>query len=193
VTIYEVNKEAGGMIRYGVPEYRMPYDALDDEVAYIESLGVNIKYNTRIGEDIKFVDIYSNYDAIFISPGLWDSIPVNITGEELPNVISGIELLNRVTNNEPIKIGKKVAVIGGGNSAMDAARTARRLGANVEIYYRRRIVDMPADIEEIEEAHAENVKFLPQTTPLEIIPYSSESLKIGKCFMRCFVIILIAY
>ena len=83
-------------------------------------------------------------------------------------MISGIELLNKVTNKEEIDIGKKVAVIGGGNSAMDAARTARRLGADVEVYYRRRIEDMPADVEEIEEAHEENIKFLPQTTPLEI-------------------------
>ena len=168
VTIYEANEKAGGMIRYGVPEYRMPYKALDEEISYIESIGVKIKYNIRIGDNIKFKEIYDSFDAIFISPGLWDSIPVNITGEESPNVMSGIELLNKVTNKEEIKIGKKVAVVGGGNSAMDAARTARRLGADVEIYYRRRIEDMPADIEEIEEAHEENIKFLPQTTPLEI-------------------------
>ena len=168
VTIFEANDKPGGMIRYGVPEYRMPYDQIDEEAAYIESLGVTFKYNHRIGENTQFQEIYDDYDAVFISPGLWDSIPVNITGEELPNVISGIELLNKVTNNEPIEIGKKVAVIGGGNSAMDAARTARRLGAEVEVYYRRRIEDMPADVEEIEEAHDENVIFLPQTTPLEI-------------------------
>jgi glutamate synthase (NADPH/NADH) small chain len=134
VTIYEANEKAGGMIRYGVPEYRMPYKALDEEISYIESIGVKIKYNIRIGDNIKFKEIYDSFDAIFISPGLWDSIPVNITGEESPNVMSGIELLNKVTNKEEIKIGKKVAVVGGGNSAMDAARTARRLGADVEIY-----------------------------------------------------------
>lgn len=168
VTIFEANEKAGGMIRYGVPEYRMPYDKLDEEIAYIESLGVKINYNSRIIEFAQFQKLYDSYDALFISPGLWKSIPVNIAGENLPNVISGIELLNKVTNNEPITIGKKVAVIGGGNSAMDAARTARRLGAEVELYYRRRIEDMPADSEEIHEAQAENVKFFPQTTPLEI-------------------------
>jgi glutamate synthase (NADPH) small chain len=168
VTIFEQSDKAGGMIRYGVPEYRMPYDALDEEVAYIESLGVKINYNTRIGEDIQFSKIYDSHDALFVSPGLWNSIPVSIVGEELPNVISGIELLNKVTNKEEIILGKKVAVIGGGNSAMDAARTARRFGAEVEVYYRRRLEDMPADTEEIEEAQEENVKFLLQTSPLEI-------------------------
>jgi len=168
ITIFESNDKGGGMLRYGIPEYRLPYDQLDKDIDYIASLGVKINYNTRIGEVVKFKEIYDSYNAVFISPGLWNSIPVSIIGEELPNVISGIDLLNRVTSKEEITLGSKVAVIGGGNSAMDAARTAKRLGAEVEIYYRRRIEDMPADIEEIEEAKEENVKFLPQTTPLEI-------------------------
>ena len=168
ITIFEGNDKGGGMLRYGIPEYRLPYDQLDKDINYIASLGVEIKYNTRIGENVKFDEIYNSYDALFISPGLWNSIPVNITGEELPNVISGIDLLNKVTNKEEIDLGNKVAVIGGGNSAMDAARTAKRLGAEVEVYYRRRIEDMPADVEEIVEAQEENVKFFPQTTPLEL-------------------------
>jgi len=168
ITIFESNEKCGGMLRYGIPEYRLPYEQLDKDIDYIASLGVKINYNTRIGDDIKFDEIYNTSDAVFISPGLWDSIPVNITGEELPSVISGIDLLNKVTNKEEIDLGSKVAVIGGGNSAMDAARTAKRLGAEVEIYYRRRIEDMPADVEEIVEAQEENVKFFPQTTPLEL-------------------------
>ena len=168
ITIYESNDKGGGMLRYGIPEYRLPYDQLDKDIDYITSLGVKINYNSRIGDEVKFDEIYKTHDAIFISPGLWNSIPVNITGEKLPNVISGIELLNKVTNKEEIELGDKVAVIGGGNSAMDAARTAKRLGADVEVYYRRRIEDMPADVEEIIEAQEENVKFFPQTTPLEI-------------------------
>jgi len=168
VTVYESNENGGGMLRYGIPEYRLPYDQLDKDINYIESLGVQIKYNTRIGDQIKFDKIYNDHDAVFVSPGLWNSIPVNISGEELPKVISGIELLNKVTNKEKVDLGSKVAVIGGGNSAMDAARTARRLGAEVEVYYRRRIQDMPADVEEITEAQEENVKFFPQTTPLEL-------------------------
>lgn len=168
VTVYESNEKGGGMLRYGIPEYRLPYDQLDKDIDYIISLGVKIEYNSRIGINIKFDEIYNSYDAIFVSPGLWNSIPVNITGEELPKVISGIELLNKVTNKEEIDLGSKVAVIGGGNSAMDAARTARRLGATVEVYYRRRIQDMPADVEEIEEAQEEKVKFFPKTTPLEL-------------------------
>jgi len=168
IEIFESNEKGGGMLRYGIPEYRLPYDQLDKDIDYIVSLGVKINYNTRISEEAKFNEIYNSHDALFISPGLWNSIPVNITGEELPNVISGIDLLSKVTYKEEIDLGSKVAVIGGGNSAMDAARTAKRLGAEVEIYYRRRIVDMPADVEEIEEAQDENVKFFPQTTPLEL-------------------------
>ena len=168
ITVFESNAKGGGMLRYGIPEYRLPYDQLDKDIDYITSLGIKIKYNTKISSKSEFNAIYNSHDALFISPGLWNSIPVNIIGEELPNVISGIDLLNKVTNNEEIKLGKKVAVIGGGNTAMDAARTAKRLGAEVEIYYRRRIEDMPADVEEIEEAQDEQVKFLPQTTPLEL-------------------------
>ena len=169
VTVFEGNSQAGGMLRYGIPEYRLPYDQLDKDINYITSLGVKINYNSKISSKEQFKKIYDEYDALFVSPGLWNSIPIKIIGEDLPNVISGIELLIKVTNKAEIELGEKVAVVGGGNSAMDAARTAKRLGADVEIYYRRRIEDMPADKEEIEEAMEEKVKFFPQTTPLEII------------------------
>lgn len=168
ITVFESNNKAGGMLRYGIPEYRLPYDQLDKDIDYIASLGVEMKYNNRIVNHQQFQKIYNKFDAIYVSPGLWNSIPINIRGEELPNVISGIELLNKVTNKEEIELGEKVAVVGGGNSAMDAARTAKRLGSEVEIYYRRRVEDMPADTEEIDEAMEEKIKFFPQTTPLEI-------------------------
>ncbi|MBC8385004.1 MAG: FAD-dependent oxidoreductase [Candidatus Cloacimonetes bacterium] len=168
VTIFEGKSKAGGMMRYGIPEYRLPYDILDLEIQYIESLGVNIQYNKKIVTSADFMNIYENFDSVFFSTGLFISYTMDITGEDLPNVISGLEFLERVSNKDIPEIGKKVAVIGGGNTAMDAARTARRLGAEVEIYYRRRIEDMPADKEEIEEALEENVVFHPQTTPLEI-------------------------
>jgi len=168
VTIFESKEKAGGMMRYGIPEYRLPYNIIDKEVEYITSLGVNIKFNNGIETPEDFHKIYNNYDAVFFSTGLNKSYTIDITGEELPNVISGLDFLERITKNDIPEIGKKVAVIGGGNTAMDAARTARRLGADVEIYYRRRIDDMPADKEEIEEAMEEKVIFYAQTTPLEL-------------------------
>jgi glutamate synthase (NADPH/NADH) small chain len=168
ITVYETNEHAGGMLRYGIPEYRLPYDQLDKDIEYIHSLGVKIACNTRIGEDIPFNDLLDRYDAIFYSTGLSQPYRIEIAGEDDPNVISGLELLDDVTKGKKPNIGKKVAVIGGGNVAMDAARTARRFGSNVTIIYRRREVDMPADEEEIHDTRAERVKFITQAIPLKI-------------------------
>ena len=133
ITVYEAHEYAGGMLRYGIPEYRLPYDQLDKDIEYIHSLGVKIACNTRIGEDIPFNDLLDRYDAIFYSTGLSQPYRIEIAGEDDPNVISGLELLDDVTKGKKPNIGKKVAVIGGGNVAMDAARTARRFGSNVTI------------------------------------------------------------
>jgi len=168
VTIYERNEKAGGMIRYGVPEYRMPYDQLDKDIDYILSLGVKIHYKTSVGKDVKFDELYNKYDALFFSTGLDDPYKIGIDGEELPHVIAGLELLEDVTLGKIPDLGKKVAVIGGGNVAMDAARTSGRLGTEVTILYRRREEDMPADEEEIHEAHEENIEFITQAIPLKI-------------------------
>lgn len=168
VTIFESQDKAGGMIRYGVPEYRMPYNQLDKDIEYIKTLGVNIKYNTQVGKDIAFQEIYDKYDAIFFSTGLIDPYFIGIEGEKLPGVIPGLKILDDVTKGIDPIIGKKVAVIGGGNVAMDAARTSKRLGADVTIIYRRREVDMPADNEEIHESHAEHVHFITQAIPIKI-------------------------
>ncbi len=168
VDMYEQNSAAGGMLRYGIPEYRLPYDKLDKDVDYITSLGVNIKYNTCIGKDVNFDDLYLNYDAIFVSVGLFEPYRIGIKGDEHPKVISGLKLLSDVTEGIPVELGKHVVVVGGGNVAMDAARTSRRLGADVTVLYRRRLEDMPADREEIDEAMEEGVNFIYQAIPLEI-------------------------
>lgn len=168
VVVYEKHNKAGGMTRYGIPEYRLPYEQLDKDVGYIESLGVKIKYNTEVGKDIDFNEIYNIYDAVYLSTGLDNPYEMRIEGEKLPGVISGLKLLDNVTRGKDPSIGKSVAVIGGGNVAMDAARTARTFGAEATVLYRRREVDMPADQEEIEEAHSENVKFITQAVPLKI-------------------------
>jgi len=177
VDIYEASEFAGGMIRYGVPEYRMPYDQIDQDINYIQNLGVDIKLNNRIGKDTQFAELYSNYEAVFFSTGLVDPYKMAIEGENLPGVFSGLQILDDVTKGIKPDIGKSVAVIGGGNVAMDAARTALRLGAKSTIVYRRREIDMPADEEEIHEAHAEDVKFITQAIPLKIEQSAKGKLK----------------
>lgn len=168
VEIYEKNSAAGGMLRYGIPEYRLPYESLDKDINHILSLGVQIHYNTAVGIQISFDDIYQSHDAVFISTGLFEPYIIGIKGEENEGVISGLRLLEDVTNGKEVRLGKHVIVVGGGNVAMDAARTARRLGSDVTVLYRRRLEDMPADREEIEEALEENVIFTCQAIPLEI-------------------------
>ncbi len=169
VTVFEAQSAAGGMLKYGVPSYRLPDAALNKDIDYILSLGVNINYNTRVGADIKFENLLDEYDALFLSTGL--SVPSNmrIQGEDHAHVLSGLQVLADVANGRDPGIGKKVAVIGGGNVAMDAARVSRRLGADVTILYRRRISDMPADTEEIHQAQQENCIFKEQAVPVEIM------------------------
>ncbi len=179
VEIYEQSPAGGGMLRYGIPEYRLPYDQLDKEIDYIASLGVNIHYNTCVGKDISFDDLYARFDAIFVSVGMFEAYRIGITGDDHPKVISGLKLLSDVTNNIPVELGKKVVVVGGGNVAMDAARTARRLGSEVTVLYRRREEDMPADREEIVEAYEEGVNFIFQAIPLEITEAADGKIAFG--------------
>ncbi|MGM0431686.1 MAG: FAD-dependent oxidoreductase [Spirochaetota bacterium] len=168
VTMYDANEKPGGMLRYGIPEYRLPYEQVDKDIEYIKSLGVEIHQNTRIGESKRFEELYKQYDAIFFSTGLTDPYTLNIVGEDLRGVLPGLQMLDDVTRGETPDIGSSVVVIGGGNVAMDAARTARRYGAEVTILYRRREVDMPADQEEIHEARGEGCTLITQAIPLHI-------------------------
>ncbi len=169
VTIYEAMPKLGGMLRYGIPEYRLPKSVVDEEIATIERMGVELVPNTRIGVDISFDALRKNFDAVLIGVGAWVSTGTGCPGEDLPGVIGGIDFLRRVVRNEPISLGKRVAVVGGGNTAMDACRTAVRLGAE-EVYnvYRRTKDEMPADRLEIEEAEEEGVVFKNLANPLEI-------------------------
>ena len=160
----------GGMLRYGIPEYRLPKEVLDEEIAVLEKMGVTMVTNTKIGEDISFETIRRDFDAVCVGIGAWVSTGVRCKGEDAKGVIGGIDFLRKVVRNEPIDLGKKVAIVGGGNTAMDACRTAVRLGAD-KVYniYRRTKDEMPADMLEIEEAEEEGVIFLNLTNPLEII------------------------
>lgn len=170
VTVFESMPRVGGMLRYGIPEYRLPKAVLDEEIATIESMGVDIITNTKVGEDIPFETVRSDYDAVLLAIGAWVSTGVGCKGEDAEGVIGGIDFLRRVVRNEEIGMGEKVAIVGGGNTAMDACRTAVRLGAK-EVYniYRRTKDEMPADMIEIEEAEEEGVIFKNLTNPIEVV------------------------
>jgi NADPH-dependent glutamate synthase beta subunit-like oxidoreductase len=155
------------MLRYGIPEYRLPYDQLDKDIDYIRNLGVEIHYGTEIDAE-RFRKLERDFDALFFSTGLSDPYKLGIDGEDHERVLDGLDVLDEVTEGKDPKLGKTVAVIGGGNVAMDAARTARRFGAEVTVLYRRRVEDMPADIEEIEEAVEEDITIIPQAIPLRV-------------------------
>ncbi len=170
VTIFEAMPEMGGMLRYGIPEYRLPKDVLRAETESIRAMGVTFKNNVKIGKDIAFEDVKKDFDATVIAIGLWTSSAMRIPGEELEGVYGGIDFLRKVALHEDAGIGEKVAVVGGGNTAMDACRTAVRLGAKeVYTFYRRTRAEMPASQVEIEEAEEEGVKFKFLCNPAEII------------------------
>ncbi len=171
VTVFEAMDKMGGMLRYGIPEYRLPKQVLDSEIEIIEKMGVLMHVNTKIGEDLSFDFMRETFDAVVISIGAWKSIKLGCPGEDLQGVFGGIDFLRDVTQNNPLPPGKRVAVIGGGNTAMDACRTAIRFGAtSVFNIYRRGKDQMPAEPWEIEEAEEEGVIFKYLSNPLEIIP-----------------------
>lgn len=170
VTVFEAMPKAGGMLRYGIPEYRLPKAVLDEEIAIIEQMGVEIVTDTKIGVDIPFATVRDDFDAVLLGIGAWISTGVGCKGEDAEGVIGGIDFLRKVVRNEEIDLGESVAIVGGGNTAMDACRTAVRLGAG-KVYniYRRTKDEMPADMVEIEEAEEEGVIFKNLTNPIEVI------------------------
>ena len=170
VTIYEAMPEMGGMLRYGIPEYRLPKSVLRKEVEAIAKLGVEMKNNVKVGQDITFEEIKDAADAVLVTIGAWKGSSIRCKGEELEGVLSGIDFLREVNMGARPDLGKNVAVVGGGNTAMDACRTAVRCGAeNVYVVYRRTRAEAPAEDIEIEEAIEEGVQFLFLTNPDEII------------------------
>ena len=164
------------MTMYGIPKYRLPMDSLNKQIDYMKSIGVKIEFNTTVGKDITFDKIYNDFDAVFVGVGFQKPYRMGIEGEDAKGAFPAVNLLFDVNNGKTPDIGNKVIVIGGGNVAIDGARVSRRLGADVTIMYRRRVVDMPADWEEIEGAEHEAVNIMPQTIPVEII--SDENNKV---------------
>lgn len=174
VTVFEELNKPGGMLYWGIPSYRLPRNILDGEIDDIHKLGVDIRLNTRIGKDISVAQLEKDYDYIYLATGAHKSQKMGVPGEDLKNVFGGVEFLRDFNANEDkwfkgkLSLGKNVAVIGGGNSAIDAARVALRLGANVTILYRRLRQDMPAAEEEIKAAEEEGIKIEYLVAPLKI-------------------------
>ena len=170
VTIFEQRKKLGGMLRYGIPNYRLPREELDREINHLLSLGIHVKTEVTVGEDPNIADLREEYDAVYIAIGAHIDRKIGIEGEEAQGVISAVELLREIGDDEmPDFTGKEIVVIGGGNVAMDVARSAVRLGAKrVRIAYRRRRVDMTAMEEEIEGAIEEGCELLDLHAPLKI-------------------------
>ncbi len=170
VTIYDKMPKMGGMLRYGIPEYRLPKAVLDTEIEEIKALGVEMINNCTLGKDITLSEIRDRHDAVLIANGAWKSSSIRCPGEELNGVFGGIDFLRAAALGEKPEIGEKTAIVGGGNTAMDACRTAVRLGAKeVSIIYRRTRDEMPAEDIEITEAMEEGVVFRFLTNPSEII------------------------
>ena len=166
-TIYEKYDKLGGILRHGIPEFRLPKDILDKNIEKVLGLGIEVKYNQELGKNIDLQELKNNYDAIFIAIGANISWKMGIPGENLDGVYGGNELLEK--NNHPDYTGKTVIISGGGNVAMDCARTVKRLGAkSVKVIYRRAEEQMPAEKKEIEDAKSEGIEFLFQNNILKI-------------------------
>ena len=168
-TIFEALPEPGGMVRVGIPEYRMPRDILSKDIQYIQKLGVEIVSNTRIGEKIKLPDLQKLFDAILMASGAHNSLKLNVPGEEFQGVIHGVDFLRAVNLGQKADIGQRVAVIGGGNTAIDAARVARRLGSAVTLIYRRGRDEMPANETEVLAAEEEGIEIMLLAAPIKVI------------------------
>ena len=160
VTVYEKEKQPGGMLRATIPCYRLPKQEVDREIGNIKRLGVKFIFGTQIGRNVPLKKLEKTYDAVFVSVGAQKEIPLGIPGENLKGVMPGTGFLKNTSGHGRSLKNKKTVVIGGGNAAIDAARTAVRFGADVTVAYRREKKDMPANIEEIREAETEGIKFI---------------------------------
>jgi NADH-quinone oxidoreductase subunit F len=177
VTLYESNPEPGGMLRYALPEYRLPREVVYREIELIRRMGVNFKCGVAVGTDITLSDLDNQYNAVFLGIGTWKESWVYLAGTELRGVQPALIFLESVAKEEPANLGRKVVVIGGGNAAIDSARTALRMGSEVKVIYRREKKDMPAIKEETDAARHEGVKFVFLATPHRIVGDENGNVK----------------
>ena len=169
VTVFDENSEPGGMLRFALPEYRLPKSVVAAEVDFIRRLGVEFVCNTRIGVDRTPQSLSKDFDSVFLALGTWEASPIDLPGVQCTGVHHALHFLDEVAHGKDIRVGQRVVVIGGGNAAIDSARTAARLGAEVTVVYRRQREDMPAIPEEVDEAEEEGVKFVFLCAPHRII------------------------
>lgn len=180
VVIFEAFSQPGGMLRYGIPKYRLPRAVLDAEIKRILELGVELKCNAVVGADLSLEQLRREYKAIFVGVGAHRGIELRIPGERAANVFTGTDFLNRVNSGEEVHVGGKVLVVGGGDTAIDSARVSKRLGADVTILYRRSRSEMPAIKPEVDGALEEGVAIQFLTAPVEIL--RNNGVAVG---MRC--------
>lgn len=182
VTVYDMMEKMGGMLRYGIPQYRLPKEVLDKEIAIIEKLGVKMINSVKLGKGFTVASLKAQNDAVIVAVGAWKSSSMRTPGEELNGIYGGIDFLRAVALKQEINIGDKVVICGGGNTAMDACRTAVRLGAK-EVYcvYRRTRNEMPAEDIEITEAEEEGVQFKFLTNP---ISFNGEDGKVNSVTLQ---------
>ena len=170
VVVLEAMDEPGGMLVVGVPSYRLPREALQQDINYIRYFGVKIHTGVRVGRDVSLAELRRKYDAVFISVGAHVGLRLGVPGEDAAGVMDGVEFLRKVNLGENVAIGRRVVVVGGGNVAMDASRTAIRLGAeSVTVLYRRTEAEMPALKDEVHEAEEEGVKFDFLCAPIRVL------------------------
>jgi len=168
VTVYDAREKAGGMLRFGVPDYRLPQDILDAEIQKILDLGVELRLGVEIGKDISLEDLRAQHTSLYLGIGAQQGQALRIPGGDGPGVWTGTEYLARINRGQPVDIGARVIVIGGGNTAIDAARCARRAGAEVTILYRRSREEMPAIAHEIDDALEEGVELVLLAAPVAL-------------------------
>ncbi len=183
VTLFEARKELGGVMRWGIPEYRLPESIVKKEIKRILQLPIDVKTGVRVGKEISFEEL-NRFDAVFLSPGAGLSLSLGIEGEDLKKVWRGGDFLDRINSGDKIKIGKEVMVIGGGNTAMDVARSSLRLGSKVTVVYRRTRSEMPAIQDEIHEAEQEGVQFDYLLQPVKISLLKNKRIRIKFQRMR---------
>ncbi len=180
VTIFESQPQAGGMLTLGIPEFRLPKKFVNLEIDRIKALGVELKTDTTVGKDILFPELKKEYAAIFIATGAHKGIRMEIPGEDMEGVLDAVEFLRDVNLGRGVKVGEKVIVVGGGNSAVDAARVVKRLGKDIKMFYRRTQAEMPAIESEVHEIFIEGIDLQFLVTPVKIIS-SNGKLEAVEC------------
>jgi len=184
VTVFERRDRPGGVLRYGIPDYRLPCDVVDREIERLADMGIGFSTGVSLGEDVTLEDLTTDHDAVFVATGAWRERPMGVPGDDL--LTPGLAYLDAVNRGEAGLPGAHCAVVGGGNTAMDVARVLRRLGADVTVLYRRTATEMPAIAEEVERAAADGVRFEFLTQPVAVaaaggrVDVTIEQMRLGE-------------